>query len=341
MFVDNLLTLKILSYSYLYLIISLIIFVPLLANLINSQYRKYNLLDIPNERKTHKYPTPISGGIIYLISILIVTIIIQFFFETDLSFYFNILFISSIYFFIGIFDDKKNPSTFFKTIIVLIPLIIITFFFENLVVNELRFKYLFQNTISLKFFAIPFTVFCVFMFFNALNYADGKNGVCISYVICIIIFLTTLSNQIKEFYYLNILILLIILYFNLKNKLFLGNNGVNFLSIFLSLIIIKTYNLNNFILYCDEIFLIMLIPGIDATRVTFQRIYKNISPVQPDKKHLHHYISVFVDEKFIWLVYSLLASSPIILLNYSKNFFFSISLPLIIYFFIVFKVSKK
>ena len=72
-----------------------------------------------------------------------------------------------------------------------------------------------------------------------------------------------------------IITLAILLIFNVRNKLFLGNNGVNFLSIFLSLLIIKIYNVDNNNIYCDEIFLLMLIPGIDASRVTLQRIYKN------------------------------------------------------------------
>lgn len=340
MFLDKILTFNILNNSYIYLILSILIFLPILTNIINIQCKKFNFLDIPNERKTHKYPTPISGGIIFLISITTVFTIIQILFETNLSFYSDILLISSVFFLVGIFDDKKNPKTTLKIIIILIPLLIITIFFENLLVSELRFKYLFQNSISLKFFAIPFTMFCIFMFFNALNYADGKNGVCISYVIYLIFFLSTLTNEFKEFYYLNILILLVILFFNLKSKLFLGNNGVNLLSIYLSLTIIKTYNTDNYNIYCDEIFLLMLIPGIDATRVTIQRLYNKISPVKPDKKHLHHYISLLVSDKFVWLVYLFLASSPIILLIFSKNFFLSILIPLIIYFFVVFKISK-
>ena len=44
---------------------------------------------------------------------------------------------------------------------------------------------------------------------------------------------------------------------------------VNFLSIFISLLIIKSYNLNEITIFCDEILLLMLIPGLDAARVTY------------------------------------------------------------------------
>ena len=69
----------------------------------------------------------------------------------------------------------------------------------------------------------------------------------------------------------------------LNNKLFLGNSGVNFISIFISLLIIKSYNTQNINLYCDEIFLLFYIPGLDAARVTITRALNKTSPFSPDK----------------------------------------------------------
>ena len=341
MLFNNLISPNFYDNKYLYLLIFSIIFIPLLTTFINTQCKKFNLLDVPNERKNHKFPTPISGGIIILISLFIFYFLLQNILFIKLYFFLDILLISTIFFFIGAYDDKKNPKTILKINLILILLLSLTVVFDDFVVQELRFKYFFQDGITLKYLSIPFTIFCIFMFFNALNYADGKNGVCITYVIFVIIFLSSIQGDFKEFYFLNILTLIILLFYNLRDKLFLGNNGVNLLSIYLSLIIIKTYNLKSFDFYCDEIFLLMLIPGIDATRVTVQRIYKKISPVKPDKKHLHHYLSILVQDKFVWILYLLLSSSPIILLNYSENFLLSILLPLLIYFFVIFKVTKN
>ena len=222
-------------------------------------------------------------------------------------------------------------------LIILVFLII----YDDLVISELRFKYLLDQVISLKYMSIPFTLFCIFMFFNALNYSDGKNGISISYCLFFVIFLSIIDIENNFFFHQLIITLAILLIFNVRNKLFLGNNGVNFLSIFLSLLIIKIYNVDKNNIYCDEIFLLMLIPGIDASRVTLQRIYKNISPLKPDRRHLHHYMSSFLKENFIWIFYLLLSSLPIILLNITKNFYFALFLPVFFYVLIILKFSKN
>ena len=58
--------------------------------------------------------------------------------------------------------------------------------------------------------------------------------------------------------------LLIFMFFNLKNKVFLGNSGSNLIAIFLTLITIKNYNEYNF-LNSDEIFFLFLFPGFYST----------------------------------------------------------------------------
>tara|TARA_Y100000588_G_C13677841_1_gene679049 strand:- start:142 stop:618 length:477 start_codon:yes stop_codon:yes gene_type:complete len=128
-----------------------------------------------------------------------------------------------------------------------------------------------------------------------------------------------------------ITILIIVLYFNLKNKLFLGNSGVNFLSIFISLLIIKSYNTQNISFFCDEIFLLLFIPGIDAARVTIYRALKKKSPFSPDKTHLHHYLEKYINDNFIWLFYLLISILPILFLKLTQSFFISILLSGILY----------
>ena len=57
------------------------------------------------------------------------------------------------------------------------------------------------------------------MFFNALNYADGKNGICISYSIFLLFFISSINFDQKIFNHSLIFTLILLLIFNLKNKL--------------------------------------------------------------------------------------------------------------------------
>ena len=325
---------------FIFLILYVIILFSI-SYIINILFIRYKLLDIPNERKSHIKPTPISGGTILVISTIFAYLFLKYITKMNLDFYDNLVFISIIFFLLGLFDDIKNPKAVVKIFLILILLFISLLKYNSLIINELRFLHLANLNITLGYFSIPFTIFCIFMFFNALNYSDGKNGISISYSIFILIFISLLNDNIKIFLFSLILSLLVVLFLNLKDKLFLGNNGVNFLSIFLSFFIIKTYNLNQNNFFCDEIFLLMLIPGLDASRVTVLRIYKKISPFAPDKRHLHHYLSKFISNDYIWFFYLLLCTMPIVIEKISSNFSVALAVPIIIYIFLILRFSKQ
>jgi UDP-GlcNAc:undecaprenyl-phosphate GlcNAc-1-phosphate transferase len=81
--------------------------------------------------------------------------------------------------------------------------------------------------------------------------------------------------------------LIFIIYFNYYGKIFLGNSGVLILSFLISTLFIKNYNqLVTFT--CDEIFLIMLIPGLDMFRLFLERLYLKKNPFKADQNHIHH-----------------------------------------------------
>ena len=96
------------------------------------------------------------------------------------------------------------------------------------------------------------------------------------------------------------------------------------------MVIIKSYNIQN-ILFCDEIFLLLLIPGIDAARVIIVRSLNKKSPFEPDRSHLHHFLEKKIDNNFIWLVYLIVSVVPIVILMLSNSFFISILLSISFY----------
>jgi len=317
--------------SYQLFLVTLLI-VPFLIIAINKLCFKYKILDIPDHRKSHISPTPISGGITIFFTSLIVLNYLNTLSFDYLKFYLDIFIYSTILFLLGLFDDVKKINTNIKTIIILILLLTFLLISNDLNIIFLKFNYLFNKTFVLKYLSIPFTLFCLFMLFNALNYADGKNGISISLSIFWLSYIV-LNININFLIILEILLVLfLLLIFNLKNKLFLGNSGVNFISTFVGLLIIKLYNTQNINLFCDEIFLLLLIPGIDAGRVTIYRIIKKKSPLSPDKKHLHHYIEKYAPNNYVWLIYLFLSILPILILKVTDNFFISLLFPCFLYF---------
>ncbi len=140
------------------------------------------------------------------------------------------------------------------------------------------------------------------------------------------------------FLYSIIISLIFVLFFNLQNKIFLGNSGASLLSMIFGSFFILDYNTNGQI-NCDEIFLLMFIPGLDAIRVSLQRILRNQSPYLPDRTHLHHLLINIFDIKYIFLIYVTISAIPY-LMSLFLSTIISLFISFIIYFSLFFKLNK-
>jgi UDP-GlcNAc:undecaprenyl-phosphate GlcNAc-1-phosphate transferase len=113
--------------------------------------------------------------------------------------------------------------------------------------------------------------------------------------------------------------------------MFLGNSGSLLLSYIIGFFFIKSYNVNS-TFYVDEIFLIMMIPGIELLRLAILRILNKKHPFKADRNHIHHIIINNKTLLFTFLIIQILLMFPFILFLYFKNFFLVFSLSLAIYF---------
>ena len=66
--------------------------------------------------------------------------------------------------------------------------------------------------------------------------------------------------------------------FNYKNKIFLGDSGAFILSGIIGFILIDQYQNEENFFSSDEIFVILMVPGIDMLRLFISRIYKKQNP---------------------------------------------------------------
>jgi UDP-GlcNAc:undecaprenyl-phosphate GlcNAc-1-phosphate transferase len=298
------------------------------------------IIDYPDGiLKKHKSPTPRLGGLVLFFYILPAMFLNYTIYPTSNKNLIIALIIFIIYFFVGLLDDQKALSANKKSVILIFALFITIPLSNELIVDQINFKNL-NISINLQNGAIFFTIFSIFALYNAFNFTDGKNGVASSLGIFWIIFIIIKSGNYLNFYYQSILIsLIIILYFNVKKKIFLGNSGSNLYAIIISLILIQEYKNNN--IFCDEIFFILFLPGIDMTRLTLQRTISGNSPFLGDNKHFHHLIGNLLKEKFIFLAYILISIIPILLYNFLiPNFFKVFALSVTMYFVIFFLLNR-
>ena len=296
-----------------------------------------NLYDVPkNKRKLHTKPMPLINGFLLLITIN-TYLILDIFFLKENYLKFNLLFLILVNFFylLGYFDDLRYLSPKFKSIIIIILLLIVIPFDQNLVLKSLIFKNLIDKEILLNQSSLFLTIFFIYIFYNFLNFIDGLNGIAI---IISAYFILIIGFERGFFYNIEILIslcLAVCLLFNLRNKSFLGNSGISLLSIIISIFYIKEYNINQTLL-CDEIFVIFFIPGIDMSRLVFSRIYNGYSISKADLNHLHHHLLKICNKNYVFLIYAFISMLPYIFSKLIYNYLLVIGLSLIIYFILLY-----
>jgi UDP-GlcNAc:undecaprenyl-phosphate GlcNAc-1-phosphate transferase len=307
--------------------------------------RKINIVDFPDkERKLHKIPVPLYGGIFLFLNLFLL-LIISIFDDQILYNFFDlkekrdvfIFFSSCVFLFIlGLLDDKFKINPYLRFIIFFIIFLLITQE-KNLRIEYIQLSIL-ENRIYLNYFSYFFTILCFLLFVNAFNFFDGINLQSGIYSLILSIIICLINNNLLFFYILQIF-LIFFLYLNYKNKTFLGDSGAYLLSFIFGYYFIKLYN-ERFILHADEIVVLMLIPGLDLFRLFFLRIINKKNPFFPDKNHIHHILL----RKFNYIKVNFILFSLIIFSYFFYKVFYiqylSIIFITIIYTFLVYYFSK-
>jgi UDP-GlcNAc:undecaprenyl-phosphate GlcNAc-1-phosphate transferase len=328
------------------IIISLLVLNFLLIFYFNKLSRFINLFDIPNnKRKIHNHPIASIGGFLILINLVIYFFLVNYNFYINFNFNNNNIFdfyifclVAVFFFLIGYFDDKLNFNPNIKLFLSSSLIIITILVSENFLISNLKFSFI-ESTINLGFFSYPFSLLCILLFINAFNMFDGIN--LQSSIYSIHIFLMFILQDI--FFDISVILILCLLFFsylNLKNRCFLGNNGSILIAFVISYLFIKSQNSNN-PFYADEIFLVMLIPGLDLLRLAIQRVIEKKHPFYPDKNHIHHLLLAQYGLYKTLLILLPLIIVPNILSSIFGYTLFYIIISIIIYIFIIFKFKKN
>ena len=266
----------------------IILFQLIISFIIISISKKLYLVDLPSERKIHKFPVPYTGGIILAITYLFTVFQTNF----DILEINNLLSFSFLIALTGFVDDKYkvNPGT--KLILQTIPIFLLID--QNIFLEDLG-KYYFFDTIKLASFAKIFTLLSCLLLINSFNYSDGIDGlitaISINILISYSIFLFNFEKQ-EEAKYILILItpLAIFFFFNIgvfKNfKVFLGDSGSNllgFIFAFLTIYISKYENIHPMLLIWPLSYLVY-----EFLSVNILRLLNNKAVFKAGNDHMHY-----------------------------------------------------
>jgi UDP-GlcNAc:undecaprenyl-phosphate GlcNAc-1-phosphate transferase len=292
------------------------------------------LIDYPSKSKIHNNPTPMIGG-----SIIALNLICTFFFSKYLSGdpinFFFLLYIFS-FFLIGLVDDIFNLKSIYRVLLVLIISCYFIFVQENFAIEKLYFS-ITNNHFYFGSFKFLVTILCILLLYIAFNMADGINCLLITFCLFSIFFYKFIifgNISLDLLSFIIFLSLLIILYYNYYNKIFLGNSGASLLAGYFIYLLISQNFISNIDVF--QVISIPIIMGIDMIRIFFERIANKKNIFKRDNNHFHHILLRNFKLKNSILIYLLLSFFPI---AFSKLFkievLFLIPFPIVIYFLLI------
>ena len=280
------------------MIFSLVIFSffsLLLFLLLYFYFKRYNFLIDPVNEQDHKIQInekiPLIGGFYLFFSISVSS-----FFLTSI---FNYYFLTVIFFFLilGYFSDTKlnfKPKYRFY-IQFLLSLIFV-------LVNDLKIissgLYFLDKYLIVNFFNFFFTTICLLIILNGFNFCDGVNCNVPGYFLILTINILLFFEYQTITFIILLIPLIIIYFFNLFNKIFLGDNGVYILALIYGFLIINL--INNNLDFVTPILAINLLwyPAFENLFTIIRRSTVNENIEQADRNHLHNLIFNFLLLKF-------------------------------------------
>ncbi len=138
---------------------------------------------------------------------------------------------------------------------------------------------------------VGFTLLCLVGLLNAVNMADGKNGLVIGQaLIWSAVLLFRLPAPMAPLMVAILAALAVLFAFNMRGRLFLGDSGSYGLSAMFGLLAIYAWNQGFADMHADDLALIFAIPVFDTLRLIVHRVAIGKTPFTPGRDHLHHYL---------------------------------------------------
>ena len=252
--------------------------------------KKKGFLDVPkDERRVHKKPIPVGGGIAMVIS---VTLLMLYYLPINKSLVMTLI-ASLVIALSGLYDDKEGLSPKLKFLFQILAgvLLILGGMKIEFVTNPFDSH---DALLILNMLSIPVTIFWVCGITNTINLIDGLDGLAsgVSMICAISMFFITYKMGRYEVSMVCALVAgacLGFLPFNFNPaKIFMGDTGALYLGFMLSYISISGFLKQAAILMIFVPVLILGVPVFDTAFAMVRRKLSGKSMVEADKGHLHH-----------------------------------------------------
>src|SRR5574340_1657270 len=253
----------------------------------------YGLLDHPDERKQHQAAIPLVGGLAMFFGIAVSAT----WFLAHADVFLGLLVALSIIVGVGFLDDRYDLSVRVRFLAQGIAALVLTLY-AGAQLTSLG-DLLGFGTVAVGVFAVPLTVFAMVGVANALNMADGMDGLAGGLALISAAFIAVAAYVSgRENTLITLLIfggaLIGFLFFNMRfpwqrrSKIFMGDSGSLMLGFLLAWAVIRVTQAEKNPLPPAAALWFFAIPLWDTVSLMLRRALKGRSPFHPGRDHLHH-----------------------------------------------------
>jgi len=294
--------------------------IPLFARLASTLHA----LDFPSERKIHNHPVPRTGGLAMALGTIMPVLLWLHSDQVTRAIFAG----SAIVVLLGVADDFK-PLGYKAKFVGQFAAALVAVFYGGIVIRNLG-TLLPEDFLLPNWFAIPLTIAFIVGMTNAINLADGLDGLAggISLLsFCCVGYLAYLggNNTIALFALAVVGAIFAFLRFNTyPATVFMGDAGSQFLG-FLAATLTLALTQGNTPLSPILPLILFGFPVLDTLTVMFERFIEGRSPFIADKNHFHHKLlrlGLFHTEAvfLIYVIQSFLVTAAFIFRFYSEWF---------------------
>ena len=260
--------------------------------------RRLHVMDNPDrERKSHPQPTPLVGGIGILVPLLIwLAGALMAGILTDQRFASMLILCASGVGLAGFADDQTSTSPLSRILALLVFLGVAMTLVPELIAHSLNWGSFAPTPLPPATYAILIALTAAGIV-NAVNMADGQNGLVPSmfviWSLCLALAGDPLVAPVAQ---IIAAAGAIILYFNLRGKLFLGDCGSYGVTFVLGLLALAAYAHGH--ISIETVTVWFYLPVMDCLRLMIVRRLQGRSPFAPDIDHFHHRLQVKLGPRY-------------------------------------------
>ncbi len=255
--------------------------------------RQLGLLDHPGGRKDHAHPTPVVGGLAIALGVIVPAFLLMEDTSRLPAFALAVL----ILLVVGLLDDRYDIRWYWR-IGAQTCAALVMIYLGGVHVEQIG-PLFGRGPMSLGVLAVPFTVFATVGLINAINMADGIDGLAGALVAAALLMIGCAALYSGNHSMLPLLsavlgAVLAFLVFNLRRpglpraRTFMGNAGSALLGFFIAWFCFRlTQNSGHPVSPVLAPFLI-LFPVLDCLVLIVRRLHMGRSPFSADRGHLHH-----------------------------------------------------